>query len=345
MTPTSSSPCPPSRFAVVGSGTWGITLAAVLAQNGHAVTCQARSADLIATLKATQRQPHLPHAALPASLVYTTDLAAALEAADACVLAIPSSAMRPICEAIRATGHADQIQAWIIVNKGIEQGTHMLMHEVLTDVLGAAAGARAGVLSGPSHAEELIAGTPTTVVACAADPALAVRIQGWFFAPALRVYTSDDVLGVELGGSIKNIIAIAAGISDGMGFGDNTRAALMTRGLAEMVRLGLALGARLETFMGLAGIGDLIVTAGSKHSRNHAFGELLAQGLGAQDALKKIGMVVEGYYNARSACQLAQRHGVTMPIAEAVYSVLYENVPPREAMKALLSREPKPEHY
>ncbi|MCL5270394.1 MAG: NAD(P)-dependent glycerol-3-phosphate dehydrogenase, partial [bacterium] len=201
------------------------------------------------------------------------------------------------------------------------------------------------LLSGPSHAEEVALRLPTTVVACAADPARAQAVQAAFFRPFLRVYTHDDMLGVELGASIKNVIAIAAGISDGMGFGDNTRAALMTRGLAEIVRLGLAAGARLETFLGLSGVGDLIVTATSRHSRNHTFGEYLAQGLSCDEALAKVGMVVEGYPTAESALLLGRRWGVDMPITEAIYRILYENVPPREAVAGLLTRDPKPENY
>ena len=269
----------------------------------------------------------------------------ALAESDVAVLVVPSRAVRSACEAAKKAGLAESIDTWVIASKGIEQETYLLLHQVVEDVLGTQAGSRVAVLSGPSHAEEVSRRMPTTVVACANDPQRAEAVQNWFFRPHLRVYTHNDMLGVELGGAIKNIIAIAAGIADGMGFGDNSRAALMTRGLAEIVRLGLAAGARLETFMGLSGIGDLIVTAGSRHSRNHQFGEFLAQGLSCEEALDQVGMVVEGYFTARAARQYANQFNVEMPIAEAVYTVLYEGKPPALALEELLAREPKPEHY
>jgi glycerol-3-phosphate dehydrogenase (NAD(P)+) len=336
-------------FAVLGAGTWGITLADVLARNGHPVACWDVSAELIGRLRRRRAHPRLEGFTVDEGVRPVTDLEEALRTADAVVMAVPSQAMRNACEAARATirsnGRDEAISAWVVCTKGIEQGTHLLMHEVLADVLGGEAAARAGVLSGPSHAEEVCRGLPTTIVAAAADPALAAAIQQWFFRPSLRVYTHDDVLGVELGGAIKNVIAIAAGVADGLGFGDNARAALMTRGLAEIVRLGLAAGARLETFMGLSGIGDLIVTAGSRHSRNHRFGRCLADGLTVPQALEEVGMVVEGYATAVSARELAALHNVEMPITDAVYHVLYGGLPPRRAVEELLARDPKPEHY
>lgn len=335
----------PTRFAVLGAGTWGTTLADVLDRNGHDVICWDIDRSLTDRLTSEHRHPRLPGLELRPSLRFTSDLGEALSHAQAVVLVVPSQAMRSACGQILATGRAHEIEAWIICSKGIERDTNLLMHEVLRDVLGEEAARRTGVLSGPSHAEEVSLGLPTTVAAAAADPQLAERIQRWFFRPHLRVYTHDDVLGVELGGSVKNVIAIAAGVSDGMGFGDNGRAALITRGLAEIVRLGLAAGARLETFMGLSGIGDLIVTAGSVHSRNHTFGRLLAEGHDVERALKEVGMVVEGYHTARSVLELARRYGVEMPITEAVCQVLFENLPPRQAVQELLARDPKPEHY
>ncbi len=332
-------------FCVLGAGTWGITLADILAQNGHDVRCWDIDVQLIAELDQTRKHPKLEDFQLSPAVALTNDLKQALTGARHCVLVVPSKVMRTVCESLKATGLSEAIETWVICSKGIEQETLMLMHEVLGDVLGEEAKRRAGVFSGPSHAEEVARRLPTTVTACAERPEKAQQIQEWFFRPFLRVYTHDDMTGVELGASVKNVIAIAAGISDGMGFGDNTRAALMTRGLAEIVRLGLACGARLETFMGLSGIGDLIVTAGSKHSRNHTFGEFLAQGMNCEEALKKVGMVVEGYTTARSALLLGRKHQIEMPITEAVYSICYEGVPSRQAVEALLSRDPKPERY
>lgn len=333
------------RLTVLGAGTWGITLADILAKNAHQVHCWDIAPALINSLSQTRTHPKLPEFEADPAIVFTTDLDEALKDCEGCVFVVPSRAMRSACESVHKSGRANRIGQFVICSKGIEQQTLMLMNEVLSDVLGVDAGRRTAVLSGPSHAEEVSQKLPTTVVAAAEDPELAERIQHWFIRPYLRVYRHDDIQGVELGASIKNVIAIAAGVSDGLGFGDNARAALMTRGLAEIVRLGLARGSRLETFMGLSGIGDLIVTAGSRHSRNHLFGELLAEGVAPKDALERVGMVVEGYPTARSTRELALREGIEMPITEAVYQVCYEGTPPRQAVVELLSREPKPEHY
>jgi glycerol-3-phosphate dehydrogenase (NAD(P)+) len=345
MDDSSSNAVASPGFAVLGAGTWGITLADVLARNGHRVRCWDIDAKLIESMRATRRHPKLEGFERCDAVELTSDLAHALADCGAVVLVVPSQAMRQACEAARATGRTGGVGTWVICSKGIEQGTLMLMHEVVADVLGADAAARTGVLSGPSHAEEVSRGLPTTLVACAAGARQAEAIQQWFFRPRLRVYTHDDPRGVELGAAIKNVVAIAVGISDGMGFGDNTRAALMTRGLAEIVRLGLAMGARLETFLGLSGVGDLIVTATSRHSRNHMFGEMLAEGASSEEALGRIGMVVEGYHTVRAVRGLARRHDVPMPIADAVHAMLYEGVGPRQAVEELLSRDPKPEHY
>jgi glycerol-3-phosphate dehydrogenase (NAD(P)+) len=335
----------PNSFIVLGAGTWGITLADILARNGHRVNCWDIDGGLIERMNHERRHPKLGDFAIDEGVMLTSDLNQALEGARACVVVVPSQVLRKACQAVAAAPAGAGIEAWVICTKGIEQGSLLTMHGVLREAAGEAAAARTGLLSGPSHAEEVSRGLPTTVVACARDAALAREIQSWFHRPYFRVYTHDDMLGVELGGAIKNVIAIAAGISDGLGFGDNTRAALMTRGLAEIVRLGLTAGARLETFMGLTGIGDLIVTAGSRHSRNHTFGNYLAEGMGADEALKRVGMVVEGYATAKSAHELAVKYGVEMPITEAVYQVLYEGLSVRQMVEGLLAREPKPEHY
>ncbi|HOE97683.1 MAG TPA: NAD(P)H-dependent glycerol-3-phosphate dehydrogenase [Candidatus Sumerlaeota bacterium] len=333
------------RFAVLGAGTWGITLADLLARNGHQVRCWDIDKSLLSRIGFDRTHPRLYNFAVSPEIQFLPDLAEAIDAVDACVVVAPSKAMRTLCEDLAATGKADAVGGWVLCNKGIEEDSLLLMNQVLADVLGEAAGRRAVILSGPSHAEEVCKGMPTTLVASSPDPELARRIQKAFFRPYLRIYTHDDVHGVELGGSIKNVIAIAAGVNDGMGYGDNARAALITRGLAEIVRLGLAMGARLETFMGLSGVGDLIVTAGSRHSRNYQFGRLIAEGVTPDDALERIGMVVEGYPTARSAWGLARRHDVEMPITQAVYQICYEDLPPRQAVEDLMLREPKPEHY
>ncbi len=332
-------------LVVLGAGTWGITLATVLAENGHPVRCWDIDAPLLERLDRERRHPRLGEFAVHPAIEMQADLAAALDGAEAVVLVVPSHAMRSALGAIRATGHAAGVAHWVICTKGIENETGLLMHELLAEELGAEAGARACVLSGPSHAEEVSRHMPTMLVASGPDMEQARAVQALFLRPYLRIYSHDDMLGVELGGAIKNVIAIAAGALDGMGMGDNTRAALITRGLAEIVRLGLAAGARLETFIGLSGVGDLIVTAGSRHSRNWQFGNLLAGGASAEEALARVGMVVEGYYTARSARLLAARYGVEMPIVEAVCQVLFEGISPRRAVKELLARDPKPEHY
>lgn len=333
----------PRAVAVLGAGTWGIVLAGRLAANGHHVRAWDFYPEVIESLKSTGMTPRLPDFRVPPEIVLTPDLGLALDGAEVCVIVVPSTAVRSTCEAIAAGDVAGSVRLWVLCSKGIEQGTLLPLHEVLAAVLGEEAASRTAVLSGPSHAEEVARGLPTTVVACAESAELAGQVQRLFFSPRFRVYTHDDRLGAEIGGALKNVIAIAAGISDGMGFGDNSRAALITRGLAEIVRLGVAMGARRETFVGLAGLGDLVVTASSLHSRNHRFGELLAQGKNCQEALDGVGMVVEGYATAKSAHDLAVRHGIEMPIADVVFRVIYEDLPAREALEALLAREARSE--
>lgn len=330
---------PPVRFAVLGAGTWGLTLAQILAENGHVVRCWDIDAEHLARMARDRAHPRIEGLRLDDTVELAPDLPSAVAAAQAVVFAVPSRAMRETCRALQ--GLLVRPTA-VVCTKGLDPETHRLMHEVLAEELGPAAAARTGVLSGPSHAEEVARRLPTTLVAAGAAD-VAAAIQRWFFRPYLRVYTSDDPAGVALGGAVKNVIAIGAGIAEGMGFGDNTRAALMTRGLAETVRLGLAAGARRETFMGLSGIGDLIVTAGSRHSRNYRFGRLLGEGSTADDALREIGMVVEGVPTAEAVCALAAELDVEMPICEAVYRVLFQGLAPREAVESLLSRDPKPE--
>lgn len=329
--------------AVLGSGTWGIVLAQVLCDNGHDVRAWDYHASVVEKLKQTRGHARMPELKLSDCILFTADLAEALRGAQLGVFVVPSIAIRETCEKIRDLGLADQIEVWAIASKGIEPASLKPLNQVAADVLGESARPRIGVLSGPTHAEEVARRLPATLVAAAENPETAEQIQQAFFNPLFRVYTQSDVLGVELGGALKNIIAIAAGVSDGLGFGDNTRAALITRGLHEMVRLGVAMGAQRETFMGLSGLGDLVVTTSSKHSRNHQFGELLAAGKKPEEALKEVGMVVEGYATVKSASALAQKHGVDMPITEAVYKVCYEGYSPKEALQRLLARSAKSE--
>ena len=330
---------------VLGGGTWGITLSHVLAENGHRVCCWDIDKKLVGAISRPRRHPRLGSFDIHEGVEPVNSLIPALEQAGSVVIVVPSMAMRALCQTLLETGVDLAETTWIICTKGIEQETLMLMHEVLEDVLGESAGRNTGVLSGPSHAEEVSRGLPTTLTASATSPDRATRIQNLFFRPYLRVYSHGDMRGVELGGALKNVIAIAAGIADGMELGDNAKAALITRGLAEIVRLGVELGACRETFMGLSGMGDLIVTAASRHSRNHLFGKLLADDILAKQALEKVGMVVEGYPTAESAWQLSRRYHVDMPIIDAVYQILYRGISPRAALRDLMSRQPRPERY
>jgi glycerol-3-phosphate dehydrogenase (NAD(P)+) len=268
----------------------------------------------------------------------TLDTASALRGAELVVLAVPSHGMRPICEQLKP--FLPSGVPLISVAKGIENETGARMSEVIGEVLGTD---RIIVLSGPSHAEEVARGIPTAVVVAAKDPALATTAQKIFMNERFRIYTHDDVIGVELGGALKNIIAIAAGACDGIGFGDNTKAALCTRGLAEITRLGVALGARRETFFGLSGVGDLIVTAFSRHSRNRGFGERLGRGEPPQQIAASTQMVAEGVRTAKSAWQVARRLRVEVPITSQVYAILYEGKATKQAVRDLMTREAKPE--
>lgn len=328
---------------VLGAGTWGIALSGVIARNGHKVRAWDYYPKVIEDLKRTRSTPRLPDYQIDEAVELVADLEDAARGAEVLVIVVPSTAVRQTCESLKKVGITGSDKTWVICSKGIEPDTLMLLDAVVADVMGRKTEERIGALSGPSHAEEVTRGLPTVVTACSSNPEVAQEILDVFFHPRFRVYTHDDIVGVELGGSLKNVIAIAAGVSDGMGFGDNSRAALVTRGLAEMVRLGVEMGARRDTFMGLAGLGDLVVTTSSSHSRNHRFGEYLAQGMTCDEALEAVGMVVEGYATAKSANALSRKFHVEMPITEAVYRVIYEDMPARKALEQLLSREPKAE--
>ena len=324
------------KAAVVGSGAWGTALAIRLCLNGHDVTMWTFEKELIPEMEQTRRNPRLPGAVLPEGLKISGDYAC-IRGCKLVVMASPSFPLRSVCR--NAAPYIDDDAVVVSVTKGLEQGTHLRMSQVVAQETGK----EVVVLTGPSHAEEVSVNIPTGLLAASADQALAEFVQDTFMADTLRVYTSPDPAGAELAAALKNVIALCAGITDGLGFGDNTKAMLMTRGLTETARLGVALGARKETFTGLAGVGDLIVTCTSMHSRNRRAGILIGQGKSAQEAMQEVGAVVEGYYAAKSAYELGKQEGIDMPITEAAYKVLYEGADVKEAVKGLLSRQRKAE--
>ena len=324
------------KVAVIGSGAWGTALAIRLCKNGHDVTMWTFEKHLIDEMTATRRNPRLPGAVLPENLAISGDYACA-SGCKLVVMASPSFPARSVCRGVKP--YIDDDAVIVSVTKGLEDGTHMRMSEVVAQETGR----EVVVLTGPSHAEEVSMDIPTGLLAASHDQTLAEFVQDAFMADALRVYTSPDPVGAELGAALKNVIALCAGVTDGLGHGDNTKAMLMTRGLTETARLGVALGAQKETFAGLAGVGDLIVTCTSMHSRNRRAGILIGQGMDAQTAMKEVGAVVEGYYAAKSAYELGKLKGIDMPITEAAYKVLYENADVKEVVRNLLQRQRKAE--
>ncbi|MEK0314148.1 NAD(P)H-dependent glycerol-3-phosphate dehydrogenase [Cohnella sp. 56] len=326
-----------SNVTVLVAGSWGTALACVLADNGHRVKIWTRGtqqADEINTERTNRK--YLKEAALPEALTATTDLAEALADAEAVVFVAPSSATREIARL--AAPHIGPEALIVHATKGFETGSLKRMSQVLSEELGREEG-QIVVLSGPSHAEEVAVRLPTTVVVAATDLLQAEAAQDLFMNDAyFRVYTNPDPIGAETAGAIKNIIGLGAGLSDGLGFGDNAKAALVTRGLAEIGRLGSAMGAHMLTFAGLAGVGDLIATCTSRHSRNYRAGELLAQGLGYEEVQSRIGMVVEGVRTTLAASKLAVQYGVEMPITSQLHAVLFEGKPPLQAVEALMGR-------
>ena len=326
------------KIAVLGSGGWGTALALVLLENGHDVTLWSYTEAESAVLQETRENPLLKGVPLPEGLKLTSDLSC-VQGCGVVVLATPSFAVRNTARAaapLLAPG-----TVLVSVSKGIEKDTSL----TLTDAIGQEVGENHPIvaLSGPSHAEEVGRHIPTVVVSASKDCGAAELVQDLFMNERFRVYSSDDVVGVELGAALKNVIALCAGISDGMGYGDNTKAALMTRGLTEIARLGVAMGGRRETFAGLSGVGDLIVTCTSMHSRNRRCGILIGKGTPTEQAVKEIGSVVEGYYAAANARTLARKAGVEMPIAEAAYQVHYEGKDPHGVIVDLMNRERKHE--
>ena len=324
------------KVAVVGSGAWGTALAIRLCKNGHDVTMWTFSKNQIPEMEATRRNRRLPDAVLPPELRISGEY----ECVRGCkmvVLASPSFPARAVSRGVAP--YIDDDAVVVSVTKGLEDGTYLRMSEVVAQETGREVVA----LIGPSHAEEVSEDVPTGLLAANQNQALAEFVQDAFMADTLRVYTSPDPVGAELGAALKNVIALCAGITDGLGCGDNTKAMLMTRGLTETARLGVSLGAHKDTFAGLAGVGDLIVTCTSMHSRNRRAGILIGQGKDAQTAMKEVGAVVEGYYAAKSAYELGKAQGIDMPITEAAYKVLYENSDVRETFVGLMNRARKAE--
>lgn len=329
-------------IAVVGAGSWGTALADLLARNGHDVRLWARDPDLVAAIRKTGRNPrYLSEHELSADIEPTSDLDHAVGGAGLVVSATPSHAVREVMT--EAAPHIGGDAIVVSTSKGIENETLKRMTEVLGEVLGSGRAARVSVLSGPSFSEEVCRGYPTAVTLAAEDPVVAETAREPFAGPRFRVYTSSDVVGVELGGAVKNIIAIATGIADGLEYGHNARAALITRGLAEISRLGMAFGGERLTFMGLAGLGDLVLTCTGELSRNRTVGVRLGHGETLEQILADMRMVAEGVRTAQSVHDLAQSAEVQMPIANHVYEMLYEAKSPRVVLEELMARELKPE--
>ena len=324
------------KAAVVGAGAWGTALATLLCKNGIQTALWFRSPDRAEEARATRINPRLPGIILPEGITPTADPACVRDC-PLVVMAAPSFPLRQIARQVAPYLEPDA--ALVSVTKGIEQGTLLRMSQIVAQETGHSVAA----LSGPCHAEEVAAGIPTGCLAASPDKALAEFVQSAFMSDTFRVYTSPDIVGAELGGALKNVIALCAGVVAGLGFGDNTTAMLMTRGLTEIGRLGVSLGARRETLAGLSGVGDLIVTCTSMHSRNRRAGILIGQGKSPKDAMEQVGAVVEGYYAALSAWDLSRKQGIEMPITEAAYRVLYEGADARDVVSRLLMRSPKPE--
>jgi len=324
------------RAAVIGSGAWGTALALCLCKNGHDVVLWCHDPKKAETIAKERINPRLSGVSLPETLRISADPACVADCGMV-VFGTPSFAVRQTCEKIAP--HLPEKVVLVSATKGIEADTHLRMSQILEQVTGKPV----VVLTGPSHAEEVAAEIPTGCLAACGDQQLAELVQDAFMSDFFRIYTSPDAVGAELGGALKNVIAMCAGVNEGLGYGDNSKAMLMTRGLTETARLGVSMGARKETFAGLAGVGDLIVTCTSGHSRNRAAGVLIGQGYSVQEAMEKVGAVVEGYYAVRSAYELSVQQGVDMPIVRAAYDVLYGGIQPEQVMEILMHRSRKAE--
>ncbi len=325
-----------ARIGVIGGGSWGIALTRLLANNGHEVTVWSALEDEIAMLKENHEHKMLPGVKLPESVVYTTEDAEAVKDKELLVMSVASSYTRQTSHRLSAL--VKKGQRIVNVAKGIEEGTVKTLSQIIEEEIPQA---EVAVMSGPSHAEEVGKGIPTTIVVGARRKETAEYIQNLFMNEVFRVYISPDVLGMEIGGALKNVVALAAGIADGLGYGDNTKAALITRGIAEIARLGTAMGGRFETFCGLTGIGDLIVTCASMHSRNRRAGILIGQGKTCEEAMAEVKMVVEGVYSTKAAMKLALMYKVQMPIIWQVNQVLFHGLSAEQAVKELMLRDRK----
>ena len=329
-----------SKVSVIGAGSWGTALSLLLHKNGHEVTVWSIVAEEIEMLKKEhEHKDKLPGVKLPEDMIFTTDLKEAVTGKDVLFLAVPSPYTRSTAHLLKDVMADGQII--VDVAKGIEEKTLMTLSQIIKEEVPQA---NVAVLSGPSHAEEVGRGIPTTCVIGAKDQETAEFLQNLFMNEVFRVYTSSDMLGIELGGALKNVVALAAGMADGLGYGDNTKAALITRGIGEISRLGIAMGGKAETFYGLTGIGDLIVTCASMHSRNRRAGILMGQGKTMQEAMDEVKMVVEGVFSAKAAVALSKKYHVEMPIIEQVNLILFDNKAASEAVRDLMIRDKKIEH-
>ena len=329
-----------TTVAVLGAGSWGTALAALLARNGTPTRLWGRNAAMLQAMAQSRRnQRYLPDVELPSELKYESNLARAVHGADIVLIVVPSDAFAAMLIELEPLLDAGTAIAW--ATKGFEPGTGRFLHELVAEHL---PHHLAAVVTGPSFAREVAAGLPSAVTVHSDDAAFAQRLAGLLHAPNLRAYSGDDVLGAELGGAMKNVLAVATGIADGMGLGLNARAGLITRGMNEMLRLGVALGAHPETLIGLSGLGDLVLTCTGDLSRNRRLGMALGQGVSIDEALRQIGQVVEGILTADEVFRLASKHGLDLPISAGVHAVLHGEVTPVEALKALMARERKPEY-
>ena len=327
------------KIGIIGSGTWGTAIAVLLRNNGHEVTLWSAIPAEIEEMAKTRTHKNLPGVTLPDGIIYTADLEEAMKDKNLLVMAVPSVFVRSTAQKMKP--FCKEGQLIVDVAKGIEENTLDTMTQIIKEELPMA---ETAVLSGPSHAEEVSRGLPTLCVAGSRKKSVAEYVQSTFISPVFRVYTSPDVLGIETGAVLKNVVALAAGIADGLGYGDNAKAALITRGMAEIARLGIAMGGKYQTYTGLSGIGDLIVTCASMHSRNRRAGILIGKGYTMEEAMKEVQMVVEGVYSAKAARALAKKYNVSMPIVEEVNQVLFEGKPAKEAVADLMLRDKRIEH-
>ena len=328
------------NVGVIGAGSWGIALTVLLNKNGSKVTVWSKFEDEVKML--TEKREYvdkLPGVKIPETVDFTTDLEATVKNNEVLIMAVPSTFVRGTAHLMK--DYVKDGQIIVNVAKGIEENTLMTLSDIIEEEIPQA---KVAVMCGPTHAEEVGRGIPTTIVVGAREQSTAKLIQDLFMNETFRVYTSPDVLGMEIGSSLKNVVALAAGIADGLGYGDNTKAALITRGIAEISRLGMAMGGKFETFAGLSGIGDLIVTCASMHSRNRRAGILIGQGKSYQEAMNEVNMVVEGVYSARAALKLAEKYEVEMPIITAVNDILFEGKSLQEAVQDLMLRDKKTEN-